>query len=264
MHKRTGNRPVIALLLAALLGGCGQMQPMGSRSDMINYQVRPGDTLYSIAWRYGYDHREVAAWNNIPAPFTIHPGQRLYIISPYQRGERKNLPRDRAAATATGGGSAAPSRKPAAAVATSRPATSSASRKVEKTATKLHNRRVHWQWPTSGKLVTKYSPANGKKGLDIGGKLGQAIKAAADGKVVYSGSGLIGYGNLIIIKHNDMYLSAYGHNRRLLVKEGTMVKQGQKIAEMGDSGKNGVTLHFEIRRDGKPVDPLGYLPKNGS
>ena len=94
--------------------------------------------------------------------------------------------------------------------------------------------------------------------------MGQPIIAAAGGKVVYSGDGLIGYGNLVIIKHNDTYLSAYGHNRRLLVKEGSEVKQGQKIAEMGDSGKQGVILHFEIRRDGKPVDPLRYLPKQGS
>lgn len=136
--------------------------------------------------------------------------------------------------------------------------------KVEKTTQRLQNRTIHWQWPTTGKLVTRYSPSDGKKGLDIQGKIGQPIKAAAAGKVVYSGNGLIGYGNLIIVKHSDTYLSAYGHNRRLLVKEGAMVKQGEKIAEMGDSGKEGVMLHFEIRRDGKPVDPLGYLPKNGS
>jgi lipoprotein NlpD len=110
----------------------------------------------------------------------------------------------------------------------------------------------------------RFNPSRGKKGLDIEGKVGQSILAAANGKVVYSGDGLIGYGNLVIIKHDDTYLSAYGHNRRLLVQEGNEVKQGQKIAEMGDSGKQGVILHFEIRRDGKPVDPLRYLPKKGS
>ncbi len=99
--------------------------------------------------------------------------------------------------------------------------------------------------------------------MDIAGKLGQPVMAAASGKVVYSGNGLIGYGNLVIIKHDTHYLSAYGHNRRLLVKEGGEVKQGEKIAEMGDSGKEGVVLHFEIRRDGKPIDPLRYLPKQG-
>ena len=100
--------------------------------------------------------------------------------------------------------------------------------------------------------------------MDIAGNLGQSVVAAAAGKVVYSGNGLIGYGNLIIIKHDAHYLSAYGHNRRLLVKEGSEVKAGEKIAEMGDSGKEGTLLHFEIRRDGKPVDPLRYLPKQGS
>lgn len=251
------------LLAAGLLSGCGQMQPLGSRSEMINYTVKGGDTLYSIAWRYGYDPREVAAWNNIPSPYTIHPGQRIYIIPPYQKGERKNLPRDRVAtaksSTAT---TTAPVRSGSS--TSSKPTSATPRRKVEKSVAKLQNRNIRWQWPTTGKVVTRYSPASGKKGLDIGGKLGQTIKAAADGKVVYSGSGLIGYGNLVIIKHNDTYLSAYGHNRRLLVKEGTTVKQGQKIAEMGDSGKAGVTLHFEIRRDGKPVDPLRYLPKHGS
>jgi lipoprotein NlpD len=135
---------------------------------------------------------------------------------------------------------------------------------VEKPQPRLNNREIRWQWPTQGKLRNGYNPAKGKKGLDIEGKEGQPILAAAQGKVVYSGDGLIGYGNLVIIKHNDAYLSAYGHNRRLLVKEGNTVKTGQKIAEMGDSGKQGVILHFEIRRDGKPVDPLRYLPKQGS
>jgi lipoprotein NlpD len=116
-------------------------------------------------------------------------------------------------------------------------------------------------WPTEGVIVAGFEPASGKKGVDIRGQLGQGVVAAADGNVVYSGSGLIGYGNLLIIKHDDAYLSAYGHNRRLLVKEGAQVKQGEKIAEMGDSGKEGIILHFEIRRDGKPVNPLTYLPK---
>ena len=244
------------------------MQPMGARSEMIDYQVKSGDTLYSIAWRYGYDSREVAAWNNIPAPYTLVPGEHIYIIPPYQKQARNDLPRDRVASnrTPTSHSSsriAVTSRPPT----TTQPAqiTASSSRyKVEKSQPRLQNRTIHWQWPTTGKLVTRFSPSDGKKGLDISGTIGQSVNAAASGKVVYSGNGLIGYGNLIIVKHNDTYLSAYGHNRRLLVKEGTMVKQGEKIAEMGDSGKDGVLLHFEIRRDGKPVDPLRYLPKNGS
>jgi lipoprotein NlpD len=137
-------------------------------------------------------------------------------------------------------------------------------KRVEKVPQRLHNGKITWRWPTGGNIRNRFDPSGGKKGLDIEGKMGQPIYAAAGGKVVYSGDGLIGYGNLIIIKHDSTYLSAYGHNRRLLVKEGSEVKQGQKIAEMGDSGKQGVILHFEIRRDGKPVDPLRYLPKKDS
>jgi lipoprotein NlpD len=117
-----------------------------------------------------------------------------------------------------------------------------------------------WRWPARGKVVTSFS-ASGRKGIDIEGRFGQTVMAAAGGRVVYSGSGLIGYGQLIIVKHNKRYLSAYAHNNKLLVKEGDAVKGGQRIAEMGRSGPNRALLHFEIRRDGKPIDPLRYLPK---
>lgn len=261
MPEHNTMRWLAGLLLAGLLGGCGQMQPVGAGGDMIDYQVKPGDTLYSIAWRYGYDHRRVAAWNNIPPPFTIKPGQHIYIIPPHQKKARQRLPRERVAVTSH-------SSKPASKQPKSPPGPSAGSSstrsKVEKRSSRLQNRNISWRWPTTGKVLTRFSPQSGKKGVDIGGKLGQPVTAAAAGTVVYSGNGLIGYGNLIIIKHNDMYLSAYGHNRRLLVKEGVKVSAGQKIAEMGDSGKEGVMLHFEIRRDGKPVDPLRYLPKNNS
>lgn len=269
MHNRIINRGVIGLLLGGLLSGCGQMQPVGSRSEMIDYEVRRGDTLYSIAWRYGYDPREVAAWNSIPSPYTIYPGQHIYIIPPYQRHARKGAPSNQVASRPTTRSSVTPGTpvsKPAPRPAQSKPVVTAAPsvKKVENGGQRLHNTNVSWNWPTAGKLLTRFSPAKGKKGIDIGGKLGQPVQAAADGKVVYSGNGLIGYGNLIIIKHNDTYLSAYGHNKRLLVEEGSMVKQGQKIAEMGNSGKEGVVLHFEIRRDGKPVDPMRYLPQQGS
>ena len=123
---------------------------------------------------------------------------------------------------------------------------------------------IAWAWPTQGQQKYPFQPNAGKKGLGIAGKIGQSIHAAADGEVVYSGSGLIGYGNLLIIKHDDVYLSAYGHNKRLLVQEGAKVKRGQKIAEMGESSRDGALLHFEIRRDGNPVNPKIYLPKSGS
>jgi lipoprotein NlpD len=121
----------------------------------------------------------------------------------------------------------------------------------------------HWVWPTRGRLLRSYqSSGRGKRGIDIGGHDGQPVKAAANGKVVYAGSGLVGYGRLIIIKHNENLLSAYGHNSKLLVSEGDQVRAGQQIAEMGSSGTSRTELYFEVRKDGKPVDPLRYLPKS--
>lgn len=264
---------LLSVIAAGILGGCGEMRPVGSRGDLVIYTVKPGDTLYSISWRYGYDHREVAAWNSIPPPFNIYPGQELLIISPYQAEPRE--PQATNTSQATGAATAPATTVPQAAAAVSRPAqlasTAAMSKSrdtspgnLENSGQSLQSMGISWRWPTNGNVRSKYAPSDGKKGLDIEGKIGQPIYAAAGGKVVYSGNGLIGYGNLVIIKHNNHYLSAYGHNRRLLVKEGNEVKQGEKIAEMGDSGKDGIILHFEIRRDGKPVDPLHYLPKQDS
>ena len=121
---------------------------------------------------------------------------------------------------------------------------------------------MHWQWPASGPILRRFDgEASGKKGISIGGTHGNQVRAAAAGRVVYAGSGLVGYGRLIILKHNDTYLSAYGHNRDLFVQEGAEVRAGQVIADMGSSGTNRIQLHFEIRRNGKPVDPLRYLPR---
>ncbi|MDX1334155.1 MAG: peptidoglycan DD-metalloendopeptidase family protein, partial [Gammaproteobacteria bacterium] len=122
--------------------------------------------------------------------------------------------------------------------------------------------KIRWGWPTTGKVINSYSASQpGKKGIDIAGKSGQPVVAAAEGKVVYSGSGLKGYGKLIIIKHNNNYFSAYAHNKKIVVKEGSWVKRGNKIAELGNTGADRTMLHFEIRRNGKPVNPLGYLPR---
>jgi lipoprotein NlpD len=269
MVKLTVTRLLLLGVLFGMLVGCGRMLPMGGRGELIKYTVSKGETLYSISWRYGYDHREVAAWNSIKPPYSIYPGQQLYIIAPHKKYAK---PSRQAAATANTK-SAATASSPTTSRPVSRPAvvasttvtkprtTSNATTRVEKRPPSRQQKSIGWRWPTQGVIVSSFSPSKGKKGLDIRGKLGQSVIAAADGNVVYSGSGLIGYGNLVIIKHNDTYLSAYGHNRRLLVKEGATVKQGEKIAEMGDSGKEGEILHFEIRRDGKPVNPLTYLPK---
>lgn len=236
------------------------------------YVVSKGDTLYSLAWRYGHDHREVADWNGIRPPYRLVVGQRLRLFPPNsatasnKTAVRESVAKQRSTSTAR---TEPPVSKPRVEsrqvkkTVRKPPVRSSTKRSthLEKRTPRRQTGRVVWRWPASGVISAAFVPKKGQKGLDIRGKLGQAVKAAASGEVVYSGGGLRGYGNLIIIKHNDTYLSAYGHNKRLLVKEGVTVKQGEKIAEMGDSGKGGVILHFEIRRDGKPVNPLRYLPK---
>lgn len=182
------------------------------------YRVRSGDTLYSIAWRYGLDYRYVAQRNNIAKPYLIEPGQLIYLRG---QSKRKLQP-------------SVTYQEPEPQVSVSR-----------------------WNWPARGPVIGTFSEMN--KGVNIGGAEGDPVFAAAPGKIVYSGNGLRAYGNLIIIKHNSVYLSAYAHNQAALVKEGDWVKSGQKIAEMGNTGTRRTMLHFEIRRGGKPLNPLGYL-----
>lgn len=225
-------------LLSFMLAACAGD---GLRWNSQLYRVRAGETLYAIAWRYNLDYRELARWNNVSAPYTIHPGQELVLTDPALLPEpRQQVVPSKAPAVATGG------RQRAVEAATAQPALPPPSK---------------WIWPTPGRVVQTFQGTQSiAQGIDIAGALGQDVRASADGKVVYSGSGLAGFGQLIIIKHNDTYISAYGHNSRLLVREGDAVKAGQKIAEMGKlQGKP--CLHFEIRRQGKPVDPLKYLPK---
>ncbi len=246
---------VVFLLTALLaLSGCGELHPPGKRRYVVYHTVHSGETLYSIAWSYGYDYREVAAWNRIRAPYRIFVGQRLLIIPPSGGVPVEDHSSGAAASAAPAPGSSenhapAPPRKTTHSVA------------VEKPVSRPHQVSIRWHWPTSGKVVRNFADSGSKKGVDIGGRLGQPVYAAAAGDVVYSGSGLVGYGNLVIIKHDDVFLSAYGQNRRLLVKEGDRIKAGQMIAEMGQTGKDGAILHFEIRQDGRPVDPMRYLPR---
>ncbi|MFR0714271.1 peptidoglycan DD-metalloendopeptidase family protein [Enterobacterales bacterium BD_CKDN230030183-1A_HGKHYDSX7] len=223
------------------------------------YIVKPGDTLFSIAFRYGWDYKELAARNGITAPYTIRPGQairfssgssgRTTVVSSPSSSSRTTVTRRPAGTTTT---------------TTSKPATATASSSTPVVTTVPAAERAvgGWTWPANGVLIGKFA-SNGSlnKGIDIAGDLGQPVFAASDGSVVYAGSGLRGYGELIIIKHSDTYVSAYGHNRRLLVREGQQVKAGQSIAEMGSTGTDRVKLHFEIRRQGKPVDPLQFLPR---
>lgn len=213
--------------------------------------VRNGDTLYAVAFRYGLDFRDLAAWNAIVAPYRIVPGQRLRLT----RGSAEPAIVQPVAPAARDPVST-PAAKPApkAADVSSEPASRSAATDGARPL------RASWLWPAKGRVSASFA-RSGKKGIDIAGRAGQPVLAAAHGRVVYSGGGLIGYGELIIIKHNKHYLSAYGHNATLLVKQGEMVQGGQQIAKMGHSGTDAIKLHFEIRRDGKPVDPIRYLPK---
>lgn len=209
-------------------------------------RVQRGDTLYGVAFRNGIDFRDLATWNGIGAPYTIYPGQSLRLYPSSGKG-----------AAATGTGSAATTAvRPKPSVATAPP------RPVAPTPVAPTNSGVSWRWPADGAVIGRFAAGDAtKQGVDIAGSSGQPVRAAGDGVVVYSGGGLVGYGELVIIKHNESWLSAYGHNRTRLVNEGQNVKAGQQIAEMGRSGASRDMLHFEIRYNGKPVDPQLYLPK---
>lgn len=224
-------------------------QPAG-RQGVSTHTVRRGETLYSIAFEYGKDYRQLARQNGIRSPYTIYVGQRLLIQGPPR-------PPARAVSNSRSAQATSPRR------GTEKSPAPSANTPAVQTATAAE-KALDWRWPTRGKVIERFSSTDDtRKGIDINGRLGQPITAAAPGRVVYSGSGLRGYGQLIIIKHNERFLSAYAHNRKLLVKEGQQVSQGQAIAEMGSSGADQVKLHFEIRRDGKPIDPLRQLPRQG-
>lgn len=242
-------------LMLLLLAGCGTSGSRLLYPD--HYTVRRGDTLYAIAWRFKLDHKELARWNGIGPPYTIYPGQRL-IMNPMQAQAERSR---RAVATDTT--SRAP-RQPTTAPASASTSTASVARPAVTTTTgkvAAAPAPSRWLWPTDGEVIRRFSQDNaGKKGIAISGKKGQPVIATAGGEVVYSGSGLLGYGRLIIINHNKNYLSAYAHNSRLLVKEGDIVEAGQQIATLGDTGTDRAMLHFEIRLDGRPVDPLKYLP----
>lgn len=209
------------------------------------YTVRRGDSLYSIAWRHGLDYRKVARWNDISPPYVIHPGDEIRLTPPPQRRSAQTQPKQASETQeqASKSGSASPEPSPAPEAAA--PA----------------DDELRWQWPTSGRVTREFSNnRSGKRGIQLTGEAGQPVRAAAGGRVVYSGNGLRGYGNLIIIKHNSRYLTAYGYNRELLVDEGAQVEAGQRIALMGPGPDNGPALHFELRRDGKAVDPASVLP----
>lgn len=208
------------------------------------YIVQKGDTLRDIAASFGRDIRDIARWNNIDDPNKLRLGQELRVAPPPDAAVASPV------APATGAQSRpltvpVPGAPPEAAV----PAPPEAA----------DNGGLTWAWPIAGKVLDKFDDKR-NKGIDIAAREGEAVLAAGDGNVVYSGSGLRGYGNLVIVKHNEEFISAYAHNRQILVKQGQAVKRGQRIAEAGKTDTTSPKLHFEIRRGGKPVDPLLYLP----
>ena len=290
-------RILIGVILLVAASGCSHQ-----RWDPGQYPVNSGDTIYSIAWKYELDPFELAKWNNISSPYRIYAGQRLSLkptagrsaaaTSGSKPGTSSGARPDKivvkkgdtlyglaqqyqvsARQLASINGLESPYMiKPgqtlklkAPGTGTTRPATApkAKSKTTARTALPNDKKDLRWQWPVQGKLITTFkSNKSGRKGIDIAGNEGKPVKAAAAGKVVYSGNGLISYGNLVIIKHNRKYLSAYAHNRKLVVKEGDMIKAGQKIAELGKTGADSPRLHFEIRKNGKPVNPLKYLPRS--
>ncbi|WP_240922275.1 peptidoglycan DD-metalloendopeptidase family protein [Oleiagrimonas sp. C23AA] len=295
-----GRRQCLPLLavVCAMLAGCSPPSltrsvvvqrtrhgtPVHAKGHVHNdtYTVVRGDTLYSIAFRVGEDFRDIARWNGISSPYIIHPGQSLRLTAPAHRlASRPSAPVFRpvhssgqAGETVVKAGSHAGVHVAgtAAAVATATPApptplatpgaqpSTEAKTPVKADASTHSAGGISWQWPAGGKLIRGYHASDAIPGIQIAGHAGDPVRAAAEGTVVYSGNGLVGYGELIIIKHSDEYLSAYGHNSKRLVKEGEHVKAGQLIARMGASGASRVELQFQIRRSGKPVDPSSYLP----
>jgi len=217
--------------------------------------VERGETLYSIAWRYGRDYRELGDANNIPPPYNLEAGQVLRLD---QRGSVSSTSRSSTQAVPARQPSSK-SPKPTRAKASPVPKPASAPSSTDRGSQTVA--AINWRWPHVGTVIAAYSTSGMiNKGIDIAGNPGDSVRAAASGNVVYAGDGLLGYGNLIIVNHNKHYLSAYAHNRKILVKEGEDVAAGQIIAELGSSGTSRPKLHFEIRKNGKPVDPMPYLP----
>jgi len=292
-------RPInILIIFSVLLAACSQHQtaPISSRqpptvTQVDTHKVQTGETLYSIAWQYNLDYRFLATLNNISSNYLIYPGQVLNLKPSKDAKQRKmapltivqSLPKKPATVVLP---KPRPSivKKPSQAVKKPSPPVKpppSQLKKPTKVVVKRSEKATppivapkaksntfstpQWQWPARGKVLTNfYSKQADSKGIDIAGKKGESVLAAANGEIVYAGNGIRGYGNLVIIRHNDKYLSAYAHNHKISVKEGEKVTGGQRIAELGSTGvgaKNRTILHFQVRKSGKPIDPLTVLPK---
>ncbi|MDH3713309.1 MAG: peptidoglycan DD-metalloendopeptidase family protein [Gammaproteobacteria bacterium] len=256
-------RGVLVIIGLCMLAACSQTARVRGPAT---HKVVKSETLYSIAWRYQLNYHDLSRWNSIPSPYTIYPGQRIVLQAPRgevaQKQESTSLlrlpgqPRDQQGAGQAAQQTMAPDPAPQA-NAKSQPKPAAAPVKSPPVPP-----RGAWLWPTDGKIVKQFDSRQKRSlGVDIAGGEGQSIRAAAGGRVVYSGSGIPSYGRLVIVKHDAAFLSAYAHNRKLLVSEGAQVRAGQLIAEMGRDDDNRQILHFEIRKNGKPVNPLHYLKK---
>ncbi len=283
MSKTTPHLPILTIIALLLMIGCSSPyqspvaeidEPRFLDSDRI-HRVNSGETLYAIAWIYDLDFLHIARVNNLTSPYTIFPGQILNVdpravASPQTRSNTASASppttRTREVTRSTSiqtrspvsNSSSNPATAPAVTGTSGRPAATSS---VQVNPVVVRQGPVNWAWPAQGNIIGRFSETGVEtKGINIAGKTGDPVSAAGDGEVVYAGRGLLGYGDLIIIKHNDRFLSAYAHNSAMLVNEGDKVSRGQKIAELGSTGVDTEMLHFEIRLEGKPVDPLAYLP----
>ena len=274
LSVRSGAALAVVVVVAVLMGGCSSrvrnrapvedrglvsVQPVPEVTESMTpevtllpgsenagkpgfYTVKPGDTLIRIGLDHGQSYRDIARWSSVDNPNRIEVGQVLRVVPPVASGV-VTKPVLSASVTPLVGLASAPPSPAAPSVGTSATA----------------DDEIGWIWPANGVVLAGFDEIK-NKGIDIGGMAGDPVLAAADGRVVYAGAGLRGYGNLIILKHNNTYLTAYAHNQTLLIKEDQAVRKGQKIAEMGASDSDRVKLHFEVRRQGKPVDPAKYLP----
>ncbi len=258
---------IILCCLIILLSACSAKQTYAPVINGWNhpnrslyYVVQPGDSLYSIAWAFDLDYNELVQINHLKPPYVIKTGTRLKMAKALPE-----KPVNKKTAEKTAYAKQTPTKS------TKRSVNQSQTQSAKPIPSQTHRPLAvtypqvpvgSWTWPTRGKILAGYSDkTGGNRGLDIGGRLGQPILASANGEVVYTGTGIRGYGLLIIIKHNQTYLSAYAHNQNILVKEGQTVKKGQPIAAMGKTDGGDIMLHFEIRKSGKPVNPISYLPK---
>jgi len=247
------SKPWCALVVMLLLCSCGQREGLAPvvevnwqelNSHAKNHVVQRGETLYAIAFRYDKDYRQLALANRLSRPYTLRVGQQIYLHP--SRYPVKKMP-------------APPSQYPIHYYTNTNPVQHTS----PQTPSVLPSKYTRWLWPIQGRVVANYVPQQGKKGIDIAGKKGDKIHASSAGVVAYAGSGLTGYGNLIIIKHDNQFLTAYGNNLRNLVQEGQHISAGQTIAEIGVVDRRYWGVHFEIRKMGKPVNPLSYLQKKG-